>query len=185
METINLDDFSDGPRIFSASKFFDNRGYFQMVFNFDRLRTLLPQLPVMNQLNCIVSKQNSLRGFHGSNVAENHWKILACLSGEIRDAYLDIRTTSTTFGKVAFENLNPDEMCVAVIPPGFAHAFQGLAEDTIAIYMTNILYEKQNEVDIYPLDSRWSGIWNDHSVLSLRDQNARSFDALLATDAFK
>ena len=185
MEIINLDDLSDGPRIFSAAKFLDNRGYFQVVFNFDRLRTLFPQLPVMDQLNCIVSKQNSLRGFHGAKVVENHWKILACLSGEIRDAYLDIRTTSTTFGKVAFVNLNPDEMSVAVIPPGFAHAFQGLTENSIAIYMTNILYEKQNEVDIYPLDSRWSGIWTNHSILSSRDQIAQSFDTLLAADTFE
>ena len=68
---------------------------------------------------------------------------------------------------------------IIVIPPGFAHAFQSLSDETISIYATNIEYKDQVEIDIQVLDGDWTNLWQALPILSQRDKEAPSLEALI------
>jgi dTDP-4-dehydrorhamnose 3,5-epimerase len=175
MSVIDLDSFHNGPRIFEISKFSDLRGSFEILFQLNQITENEPKFPHIIQWNCIRAKQSSVRGFHGAKESVQHWKVLSCVNGKIRDAYLDIRPRSRTFGCVAHIDLEHENPRLIVIPPGFAHAFECLASESLVVYGTNIKYEDQSEIDISPLDPRYTSMWENPKLLSDRDLRAPSF----------
>jgi len=184
MSVIDLDSFRKGPKIFEILNFADLRGSFEILFHLDRITEVEPNFPVIVQWNCIRAQQTSLRGFHGARESEGHWKVLTCVSGKIRDAYLDIRPQSETFGCVAHIDLDQTSAKLVVIPPGFSHAFESLSSESLVLYGTNITYANQKEIDISPVDEKWRQIWENPQLMSDRDLKAPSLDTLLEAITF-
>ena len=165
----------DGPAVFSNICHADERGTFEMVYEKLRILKKYPNLPELMQVNVITGVRYSVRGFHGSREESNHWKIVSCLQGEIKDFVLDVRVNSKTFGEVAEIEINKDDHKLLVIPPGFAHAVQSLSDLTLCVYATNIPYRDNKEFSISPIDPKWKGLWGDHLILSDRDKKAPLF----------
>lgn len=179
MTTINLLDFANGPKILPVESFSDSRGSFSMVFQESRLKKRFGNLPGFTQMNLIHAKRNSLRGFHGALEEMNHWKLFTCLSGVVKEGFLDIRIGSSTFGEVRTLQLEANVPQLVVIPPGFAHAIQSMSDETILVYATNIEYEEQAEIEIQPLDGNWGQLWTENSIVSDRDKNAPTLQELV------
>ena len=184
MSVIDLDSFHKGPKIFETLNFTDLRGSFEILFHLNQITHLEPNFPDIIQWNCIRAKKTSVRGFHGARESEGHWKVLTCLAGRIRDAYLDIRPQSETFGCVAYIDLDQDSAKLVMIPPGFSHAFESLSSESIILYGTNIEYANQKEIDVSPVDNRWGQIWENPQLMSNRDLSAPSLDTLLEAFTF-
>ena len=184
MSVIDLDSFHKGPKILKTLNFTDLRGSFEILFRLNQITDLEPNFPNIIQWNCIRAKKTSLRGFHGARESEGHWKVLTCLVGRIRDAYLDIRPQSETFGCVAYIDLDQDSGKLVMIPPGFSHAFESLSSESIILYGTNIEYANQKEIDVSPVDDKWRQIWENPQLMSDRDLRAPSLDTLLEAFTF-
>ena len=146
-----------------------------MVYEKLRILEKYPNLPDLLQINVITGVQYSVRGFHGSREENNHWKVVTCLQGEIKDFILDLRVNSETFGEVAEIEINEGDHKLLVIPPGFAHAVQSLSDHTLCVYATNIPYRNNKEFSISPLDPKWKTLWGDNIILSDRDKKAPLF----------
>ena len=171
-----IEPFSNGgPSVYLNICHADERGSFEMVYEKLRILENYPNLPEVMQLNVIMGVRYSVRGFHGSREENNHWKIVSCLQGSIKDFVLDVRLNSKTFGEVAEIEISEGEHKLLVIPPGFAHAVQSLSERTMCVYATNIPYKDNKEFSISPIDPKWKGLWGDHLILSDRDKNAPLF----------
>jgi len=184
MDIKNLSKFNLGPKEFPIPRFNDSRGSFEVLFDQGIVEKHFSQFPELKQWNIIRAKKNSLRGFHGAKESENHWKVVSCLAGEVREAYLDIRPSSINFGEVVFFNLNAKNLTYVVIPPGFAHAFESLIDNTVVLYGTNILHANQNEIDISLFNKRWSEIWSSPVLISDRDKKSLDFDTLKNNGSF-
>lgn len=184
METINLSDFEDGPKILPLKSFGDSRGSFSMIYQISELRKMYPGLPEFGQLNVIRAKNRSLRGFHGALEAASHWKLVTCLAGEVIEGFLDIRFASKSFGMVSTSKFRELDPKIIVIPPGFAHAFQSLSDETISIYATNIEYKDQAEIDIQVLGGDWANLWEASPILSQRDKEAPTLEELIEEGCF-
>jgi dTDP-4-dehydrorhamnose 3,5-epimerase-like enzyme len=184
MSVIDLDSFHNGPKIFGIRNFADLRGSFEILIQHNQITDLEPNFPNMIQWNCIRAKQTSVRGFHGARESEGHWKVVTCLTGKIRDAYLDIRPQSETFGCVAYIDLDQDSAKLVMIPPGFSHAFESLSPESIILYGTNIEYANQKEIDVSPVDDKWRQIWENPQLMSNRDLIAPSLETLLEAFSF-
>ena len=65
---------------------------------------------------------------------------------------MDIRRKSKTYGQHFSVNLSEDNRKIFWIPPGFAHGFMSLEDNTIFSYKCTELYNK---------DSEGSLLWND------------------------
>jgi dTDP-4-dehydrorhamnose 3,5-epimerase len=75
--------------------------------------------------------------------------------GSVFDVAVDIRRSSTTFGKWVGYELSEDNQRQLWVPPGFAHGFVVLSESADFLYKTTDYYAPQYERSI---------LWNDPAL---------------------
>ena len=167
--------FENGPVVLPREKFVDDRGSFEMIFENTELRRCFPQIPELLQINAIWAHGGALRGVHAAPFSENHWKVIACVLGSVRDAVVDLRAKSASFGELRTVDILADEPGTLIIPPGFGHAVQGLSPESLVVYGTNVEYANNKEFEINPLNSTWVDNWKKPIILSKRDELAPSF----------
>jgi dTDP-4-dehydrorhamnose 3,5-epimerase len=71
------------------------------------------------------------------------------------DVAVDIRKNSSTYGKYYSIELSEENKIVFWIPPGFAHGFISLENNTIFTYKCTEIYNKESEGSI---------VWNDPDI---------------------
>lgn len=128
------------------------------------------------QDNISVSKKGVLRGLHFQK-KNPQGKLVTVIKGSAIDVLVDLRQKSKSFGKVHVFHLGDKERNILWIPPGFAHGFQALDNDTIFFYKVTAKYEPEDEYSINPLDKTLSISWNSEIplILSEKDRNSPSF----------
>jgi len=133
------------PRVFR-----DARGYFYESFNAARYREAGIDLPFV-QDNFSRSRRGALRGLH---LQQPHpqGKLVSVLAGEVFDVAVDVRVGSPTFGQWVGERLDGESKRQLYVPPGFAHGFCVLSDDTVFHYKCTDLYHPEAELSV---------AWND------------------------
>ena len=140
----------------------------------------LPSLGPWLQVNVTETHQGGLRGLHG----EDMHKLIAVVAGAAFGAYVDLRSTSSTFGTVVTTTLVPGSQ--VLVPRGVGNGFQALAEGG-----TQYLYCFDQEwvpgmagVACSPLDPALGIAWPlpvdpaDPSQVSAKDRDAPALAAL-------
>jgi len=82
-------------------------------------------------------------------------KLVRVTSGEIFDAAVDLRKSSSNFGKCVGLILSAENKKQLWIPPGFAHGFYTLSTQADVLYKTTDYYDPTGERCL---------IWNDPSI---------------------
>ena len=85
--------------------------------------------------------RHTLRGLHLQRSPHGEAKYVRCTRGALFDVAVDARPTSATFRAWVGRILTADEANGLYIPPGFAHGYLTLAEDTDLVYLTSRRYE--------------------------------------------
>ncbi|MBN9057889.1 MAG: dTDP-4-dehydrorhamnose 3,5-epimerase family protein, partial [Rhizobiales bacterium] len=75
------------------------------------------------------------------NAPHGEIKLVRCLRGRIWDVIVDLRETSSTFGRWQAFELSSDNRDQLYVPEGFAHGFQTLCDDVEVGYMISTPYE--------------------------------------------
>jgi dTDP-4-dehydrorhamnose 3,5-epimerase len=110
-----------GPLLIQLKCFTDDRGFFVERFNEEKFKAAgLPYKFVQD--NFSRSKHRVLRGLH-YQLSPPQGKLVSCTRGSIFDVAVDIRKTSSTFGKHVSVELHGDSPALFWIPAGFAHGF--------------------------------------------------------------
>ena len=100
------------------------------------------------------SRKNILRGLH-YQIRQPQGKLVRVVRGEIFDLAVDIRRSSSTFGRWTGEILSADNKRMLWIPPGFAHGFYVLSDWAEVLYKTTEYYSPEWERTL---------LWNDPAV---------------------
>jgi len=100
------------------------------------------------------SMQTTLRGLH-YQIRHAQGKLVRVVAGEIYDAAVDIRRSSSTFGKSTGILLSAQNKLQLWIPPGFAHGFYIVSEWAEVLYKTTDYYDPKAERCI---------IWDDPTL---------------------
>jgi len=137
------------PKVFS-----DDRGFFMEFFNRDAFSEPGFKEPLL-QLNHSRSKKGVVRGLHYQIHPFPMGKLVKCVSGRIFDVGVDIRKGSPHFGKWYGEILSGENHKMLYLPPGFAHGFLSLEDNTEVIYACTGAYSAENERAI---------LWNDPAI---------------------
>ena len=87
----------------------------------------------------LYSKKGALRGLH-YQTKESQAKLIHVIKGALFDVAVDLREDSPTFGKYRSELLDDNNRISIYIPPGFAHGFISLTDDTIFSYQCSGKY---------------------------------------------
>ena len=104
-----------------------------------------------------------------------------CLSGSIFDVVLDLRPESPTFTRWARLELNSTTPYQIHIPPGFAHGYQTLEEDTEVAYVIWGKYSSEQSRRIHFQDTELAIDWPlEVTEISTDDRDAKSLKTLVS-----
>lgn len=153
------------PKIWS-----DSRGYFfeafqSNIFNDNGITETFVQD------NEVQSKQGVLRGLH-YQLKKPQGKLVRVIMGSIIDVAVDIRIGSPTFSQYQLVKLTAENRKMFYIPPGFAHGYLVLSNNSIVIYKCTNTYDPDDEYGIKWDDNEIGINWkNKDPILSKRDEN--------------
>lgn len=134
--------------------FLDERGFFMECYNLDEFKKIGFN-EVFVQDNHSKSKKGVMRGLHFQNNPSPMGKLVRVIEGEIFDVGVDIRKGSPTFGQWYAEILSAENNKMLYFPPGFAHGFLALKDNTHVHYKCTGTYSQPDESAI---------AWNDPEV---------------------
>lgn len=170
----------EGLLIIKPRVFIDERGYFYESYNKDIFAKLGLDADFV-QDNESKSQKNVLRGLHFQNPPFAQGKLVRVIKGSVLDVAVDIRTASPTYGQWEAVELTEENKVMYWIPPGFAHGFLTLADDTIFSYKCTNVYNKQSEGSLQwndpDIDIRWK---IENPILSDKDKVAPDFKSFVS-----
>jgi len=136
------------PRVFT-----DERGYFFESWNARALADGGIEATFV-QDNHSQSKRGVLRGLH-YQVEHAQGKLVRCVAGEVFDVAVDLRRSSSTFGRAVGVVLSAVNRNLLWIPPGFAHGFVVLSDGAEFLYKTTDYWYPEHERTL---------LWNDPAL---------------------
>jgi dTDP-4-dehydrorhamnose 3,5-epimerase len=165
------------PRVFE-----DERGWFMESFNQTAFDEALGERVKFVQDNHSFSKNGVLRGLHYQLPPHSQGKLVRVVQGVAWDVAVDIRKSSSTFGKWFGIELSAENRKQFWIPPGFAHGFLALSDITQFLYKATAYYHKESERSIRWSDQKLDIHWplnGMQPLLGTRDQHAPFFDSVV------
>ena len=116
----------------------DERGFFARAYCAEEfaakgLGTGLRQCSVSHNTG-----KGTLRGLHYQKAPHEEHKLVRCTAGAIFDVIVDIRPRSPHYRRWFGTQLTAENRRSLFIPPGFAHGFITLSDDTEVYYMISV-----------------------------------------------
>jgi len=119
----------------------------------------------------------TLRGMHYSIAPSREGKLVRCERGRIFDVALDLRTESPAFLQHFALQLSEDDSVALYLPPGVAHGFQTLEDDSTVLYMMSEAYRPELQAGVRFDDPAFGIAWPlPVSVIAERDRDFADFD---------
>lgn len=148
----------EGLVVIEPDVYLDSRGCFFECYNSKKF--------IINNLtyffvqdNEAESKFGVIRGLHFQKNPQAQTKLVRVSYGEVLDVAIDLRTNSSTFGKVFTILLSQQNKKQVLIPKGFAHGYSVLSPISIFNYKCDNYYSKDHESGIHPLDPHFNIDW--------------------------
>lgn len=154
----------------------DNRGAFWETWNERSLREAGLQERFV-QDNFSLSRQNVIRGIHYQTI-QPQGKLVRVAHGAALDVAIDLRRSSSTFGKHVAVELSGENGRMLWIPVGFGHAFLALTETVGFAYKVTDYYSPAGERTIRWNDQDLAISWpigEADAVVSEKDRRGASF----------
>ena len=123
----------------------DDRGAFLKLLHVPTLKQLGLESDVAESY-VSSSRRGVIRGLHFQAPPSDHVKMVCCLSGRARDALLDLRRHSPTYGKALTIDLDGDDACIVYIARGVAHGFAAWEDDTDMLYMVSSAHDPERDL---------------------------------------
>jgi dTDP-4-dehydrorhamnose 3,5-epimerase len=118
----------------------DQRGFFARTFC---VREFAQQGLITAIAQCNTSfnaRRGTLRGLHYQSAPHEEAKVVRCTSGSVFDVVVDLRPDSLTRGKWVSAELSGTNRRMLYIPPGVAHGFQTIEDNTEVFYQISTDY---------------------------------------------
>ena len=165
--------------IIEPTVFGDARGYFLESYNLKKFEEVVGKVFFV-QDNESKSYKGVLRGLHFQKPPFEQAKLVRCVSGNILDVAVDLRTNSKTYGKSFSIELSSENNKQLFVPKGFAHGFQVLSEIAIVNYKVDNYYNPKSDSGLIWNDKDLSIDWNLDlkPILSKKDLKLISFKEL-------
>jgi dTDP-4-dehydrorhamnose 3,5-epimerase len=161
------------PRVFA-----DDRGHFFEIFHAGKFADDGLALTFV-QLNQSRSRRATVRGLH-YQVERPQGKLVRCVRGAVWDVAVDLRRSSPTFGRWVGELLSAENARQLWIPPGFAHGFVALEDESDVTYACTEVWLPEHDRtlrwDDPTIAVRWPLDGLGAPILSAKDLAAPTLD---------
>jgi dTDP-4-dehydrorhamnose 3,5-epimerase len=172
-----------GAWLLQVERIEDARGFFARTWCEDEFAranagSLGAEVPrfVQNSISFNLRK-GTLRGMHYQAAPSREGKLVRCTAGAIFDAIIDLRPESPTFLAFASVELTQHNRDALYIPPGFAHGFQTLRDDTEVFYQMTDVFRPDLARGLRWNDPMFAISWpEDDRLIHPRDAQYPDFD---------
>lgn len=165
----------DGIILIEPDVFPDERGFFFESYSKKKYLELGEDIEFV-QDNISKSCYGTIRGLHYQVGEFAQGKLCQVIRGRVLDVAVDIRFGSPTFGKYVQAELSEYNHLQIWIPPGFAHGFSVLEDNTIFMYKCTAYYSKKDERTIIYNDPDLNIDWKvENPKVSEKDLLAKRF----------
>lgn len=167
----------EGAFLLTPKVWGDDRGYFLESFKkqfFDEQNLSYNWVQDNESLSCF----GVVRGLHYQLPPYSQAKLVRVISGEVKDVIVDIRPSSSTFGKVYSVILSGENKKQLLVPRGFAHGYSVLSKSAIFQYKVDNAYNKESERGIAFNDPDLNINWHipkSRMIISEKDKLNPSF----------
>ena len=165
----------NGVIVLEPKAFTDSRGYFYESFSLNRYREAGINYDFV-QDNVSRSVKGTVRGLHYQVGKSSQGKLCQVLHGKVIDVAVDIRFGSPTYGKYVAAELSSENHHQIWIPPGFAHGFSVLSDETVFHYKCTNFYNAADERGIIYNDKDINIDWKvENPLVSEKDLKGKLF----------
>lgn len=167
-----------GALMVEAEKVEDERGYFARTFCHEEFAKRGLQATVAEVASSFNRRRGTLRGMHYQEDPFAQAKLVRCTRGSVYDVIIDLRPDSDTYRSWFAADLSAGSLRALYIPPGFAHGFQTLEDDTEVLYHLSVPRNAASERGVRWDDPALTIKWPlPVSCLSVRDGSYPSLGA--------
>ena len=164
----------------------DDRGYFVETFRQDLFEEALGYQVNFVQDNESKSTKGVLRGLHYQLPPYAQAKLVRVIEGSVLDVAVDIRKSSSTFGKHVAVELTAANKRQLFVPHGFAHGFVVLSDSATFAYKVDNYYAPEYDRGIFFDDAKFGIDWQlPIEVLQLSDRDKTHPMLSTALDLFE
>ncbi len=154
----------------------DDRGYFTRTFC--RNEFLAHGLPgeFVNGNVSYNARKGTLRGMHFQRDPHAEGKLVRCVRGRALDVIVDLRPNSPAYCSWTGVELSLENGHALFVPPGFAHGFITLEDQTELFYLMTEFYYADLAAGVRWNDPAFGIVWPDiPPILNARDANLPDF----------
>lgn len=155
----------------------DDRGFFARTF--DR-REFAERGLETDWRQCSVSfnaRRGTVRGLHFQAPPHEETKLLRCTRGAILDVIVDLRPWSSAFCRHITVELTAGNHRLLYVPPGVAHGFQTLEDESEVFYQITPEYAPEYARGVRYDDPAFGIAWPlPVTIISPRDRTFQDFD---------
>lgn len=173
----------EGAYIITHIPIKDSRGYFMRSYD----HAIFEKNDIHHQWvqeNQSLSKHKyTIRGLHFQTSPASETKLVRVIRGSVFDVFVDLRRSSTTYGKWYGVELSDKNHKSLLIPKGCAHGFCTLEDNTIIAYKVDAEYSPSHEKTLLYSDPdigiKWPLPYGVEPIISDKDLNATNFKKLM------
>jgi dTDP-4-dehydrorhamnose 3,5-epimerase len=134
--------------VIKPKKFHDQRGFFSETYNRKVFAEAGIDFDFVQDNQSLSVSSGTIRGLHYQLPPFAQNKLVRVVTGRIFDVVVDIRRSSSTFGRWVSAEISADEWNQILVPIGFAHGVCTLEPDTQIIYKVTNFYSAEHEFGI-------------------------------------
>ncbi len=151
----------------------DPRGYFTETFRADQFQAMVGPFAFVQENQSFSRKAGTVRGLHFQLAPRAQGKLVSCIAGSLLDVAVDLRKGSPAFGRSVAVVLSEENGHQLWVPPGFAHGFCTLKDQTSISYRVTDYYSPDHDRGLQWNDPALAIEWPvaaGNAILSDRDQ---------------
>jgi dTDP-4-dehydrorhamnose 3,5-epimerase len=175
MQVVNTE-LSD-VKLITSKRFMDDRGWFEERYRTDVLQAAGIQDLFVQENISFSAQRGTVRGLHFQARPSAQAKLIGVLTGAILDVAVDLRRSSSTYGRHVSVLMNAALGQLLYVPVGFAHGFCTLENNTLVTYKTTAYYDPAADRSLAwndaALDIQWP-VSAAYATLSPKDRAAPS-----------
>ena len=130
-------------KLLTPARHNDQRGFLAEIFRHDELAAAGLAFEVMQENQLMSIRPGTVRGLHFQTPPCAQAKLVRVVRGRIFDVAVDLRRSSSTFGRHVAVELSAENRQQLFIPEGFAHGLCSLEPDTEVVYKANARYSPE------------------------------------------
>jgi dTDP-4-dehydrorhamnose 3,5-epimerase len=140
-----------GAFLVELARLEDERGFFARAYSAEEFAARGLGAAISQCSVSYNTLKGTLRGLHYQGAPHEEHKLVRCTAGAVFDVIVDIRPHSPCYRRWYGTQLSAQNRRSLFIPPGFAHGFLTLCDDTEVYYMISVPYAPE-----YSRGYRWN-----------------------------